>query len=50
MKLEDELTLTREQKNAVMLQINQRLYEKGEIPRGLYEQAKRKIMLIKSEG
>lgn len=36
--------LTAEQKQAVMLQINERLYEKGEISTLLYEAAKTEII------
>lgn len=39
-----DFELTAEQKQAIMLQINERLYEKGEISKLLYEAAKTKII------
>ena len=46
-KTDNVLTLTRTQKNAILLQINQRLFEKGEISKEIYEAAKAKILLVK---
>lgn len=36
--------LTAAQKQAVMLQINERLYERGEISKAVFEEAKQKIL------
>ena len=46
-KTDNVLTLARTQKNAILLQINQRLFEKGEISKEIYEAAKAKILLVK---
>lgn len=45
---DSKLEMTAEQKQAVMLQINERLYEKGKISKLLYETAKSKIILCLS--
>lgn len=39
--------LTAEQKQAVMLQINEHLYKKGKITKTMYEIAKEQILTIK---
>ena len=39
--------LTLEQKQAIMLHINERLYQKGEIQKAMYEEAKCKILLTR---
>lgn len=39
--------LTLEQKQAIMLHINERLYQKGKITKAMYEEAKSKILLIR---
>ena len=42
-----DFELTAEQKQAVMLHVNERLYEKGEISKALYEVTKDRILTIK---
>lgn len=44
---DSKLEMTAEQKRAMMLHINERLYERGEISKILYEAAKSKIILQK---
>ena len=49
MELNKETTikLAREQRTAILLHVNERLYENGEISKTLYEYAKVKILTIK---
>lgn len=41
------IKLACEQRTAILLHVNERLYEKGEISKTLYEYAKVKILAIK---
>lgn len=47
MESHERMVLDREQRIALLLHINQCLYQKGEISKEIYEAAKVKILLVK---
>lgn len=47
MESHERMVLDREQRIALLLHINQQLYDKGEICKETYESAKIKILLVK---
>ena len=47
MDTHERIALDRDQRVALLLHVNQRLYQKGEISKDVYEAAKEKILLAK---
>lgn len=47
MDTHERIALDRDQRIALLLHVNQRLYQKGEISKEAYEAAKEKILLVK---
>lgn len=47
--MSNPIRLTAEQKQAMMLHINERLYEKGEITKAMYKMAKESILTINNQ-
>ncbi len=47
MEVLERIALDRDQRVALLLHVNQRLYQKGEISKEVYEAAKEKILLAK---
>lgn len=47
MDTHERIALDRDQRVALLLHVNQRLYQKGEISKEVYEAAKEKILLVK---
>ena len=47
METHERIALDRDQRVALLLHVNQRLYQKGEISKAVYEAAKEKILSIK---
>ena len=47
METHERIALDRNQRVALLLHVNQRLYQKGEISKAVYEAAKEKILSIK---
>ena len=47
MESNEGIVLDRDQRVAILLHVNQRLYQKGEISKEIYEAAKEKILLVK---
>jgi hypothetical protein len=47
MEVLERIALDRDQRVALLLHVNQRLYQKGEISKEVYEAAKEKILLVK---
>ena len=47
MESNEGIVLDRDQRVALLLHVNQRLYQKGEISKEVYEAAKEKILLVK---
>lgn len=47
MDTHERIALDRDQRIALLLHVNQRLYQKGEISKEVYETAKEKILLVK---
>ena len=47
METNERIALDRDQRVALLLHVNQRLYQKGEISKAVYEAAKEKILSIK---
>lgn len=47
METHERIALDRNQRVALQLHVNQRLYQKGEISKTVYEAAKEKILSIK---
>jgi len=41
------ISVTPEQRKAIMLHVNERLYQKGEITKVMYENAKKTILQLK---
>ena len=46
MESNEGIVLDRDQRVALLLHVNQRLYQKGEISKEVYEEAKEKILLV----
>lgn len=46
MESNEGIVLDRDQRVALLLHVNQRLYQKGEISKEVYEAAKEKILLV----
>ena len=47
MEVLERIALDRDQRVALLLHVNQRLYQKGEISKEVYEAAKEKILSVK---
>ena len=47
METHERIALDRDQRVALLLHVNQRLYQKGEISKDVHEAAKEKILLAK---